>query len=82
MGKWQAIAVAMRAFMGLTRYEWNWSVIFRQLFLLIRPLDREEGDKGGIIAASGEGAELDATLVQEGGDVAAALQTSRCRCDH
>ena len=42
---------------------------------------RPSSDKEGIIAASGEALELDATLVQEWRDVAAAFQMNRCQCD-
>ena len=34
-----------------------------EFFRLIRPLDREQSGKGGIIQASGEALELDAALV-------------------
>jgi hypothetical protein len=43
---------------------------------------RPSSDKEGIIAASGEALELDATLVQEWHAVVAAIQMNRYQCDH
>ena len=52
-----------------------------EFFRLIRPLDREQSGKGGIIKASGEAPELDAA-VDPDGVAAVASQMNLYRCDH
>ena len=53
-----------------------------EFFRLIRPLDREQSEKGGIIQVSGEALALDAAVESDTGGVAVATQMNLYRCDH
>ena len=51
---------------------------YNEFFRLIRPLDREQSGKGGII----EALELDAVVASDTSGLAVASQMNLYRCDH